>query len=237
MSILALDHVTSGYGDLVAIRDVSLQLQPGEIHCLLGRNGAGKSTTLRTIVGLMPAISGSISYDGENVIGLPSYDRIARGIGFVQEGKRIFRQRSIEENLVLGAYSLPRANVKARLQFAYDLFPILLERKYQRAGFLSGGQQQMLAIAQALMPSPKVLLLDEPSAGLAPAIVKDVLNVVKELRDAHGLSVILVEQLAEAALKISDSVTVLDLGKVVHNGSAKQHDASNKVMAAYFAVD
>lgn len=236
--ILELRTVTAGYGDIVAIRNVSLKLPKAGILCLLGRNGSGKSTTLRSIVGLNRAMTGSVLLEGQDIAAKRVYDRAAAGIAFVQEGKRIFRDRTVEENLVLGAFTtgLRRRALAGKIDQSYELFPILGEKRNQRAGLLSGGQQQMLAIAQALMPDPKVLLLDEPSAGLAPSIVGDVLRVVRRLRDERGLSIVLVEQAADLALGVGDHVVVLDLGKVVFAGPTSAPGVRDKVVDAYFSL-
>lgn len=236
--ILELRSVTAGYGDIVAIRNVSLRLPKAGILCLLGRNGSGKSTTLRSIVGLNRAMTGSVLLEGNDLWAKRVYDRASAGIAFVQEGKRIFRDRTVEENLVLGGFPtrLSRRNLAGRIEQSYELFPILGEKRHQRAGLLSGGQQQMLAIAQALMPDPKVLLLDEPSAGLAPSIVGDVLRVVKRLRDERGLSIILVEQAADLALGVGDHVVVLDLGKVVYAGPTSAPGVRDRIIDAYFSL-
>jgi branched-chain amino acid transport system ATP-binding protein len=190
---------------------------------------------MRAISGLNRAPGGSTLFRGEDISNLPPYARITRGIGYVQEGKRIFRSRTVEENLRLGAYTrrLSRRELDASLEAAYARFPVLGERRREPAGVLSGGQQQMLAIAQALGSEPQLLLLDEPSVGLAPALVKDVLVSVGELRD-EGLAVLLVEQAVEVALEVADHVVVLDLGRVVHRGSRDDPDIHTAIENAYF---
>ena len=219
MSTLQLTGVTSGYGDIIVVRELSFEARPGEILALLGRNGAGKTTTLRTIAGLIRSTSGTISLDGRSITAQPPYRRAAAGVAFVQEGKRIFRNRTVEDNLVLGAFvtKLKRRQLTERLDVAYTRFPILGERRRLAAGSLSGGQQQMLSIAQALMREPTVLLLDEPSAGLAPAIVGEVFDVVGRLRD-EGLAMVLVEQSVGWATSVADKIVVIELGERLLRG-------------------
>lgn len=221
--MLHVQGLGGGYGDLTVLHDVDLDVEAGRIQVVLGRNGAGKTSLLSAIAGLLPTVrSGAISVDGRDVTALPAHKRAAAGIGLIQEGKRIFRKRTVEENLLLGTYSAPgwsmRSTVrKAALAAAYERFPILEEKRTDRAGGLSGGQQQMLAIAQALAADPSVLLLDEPSAGLAPAIRAEVFQTVRKLRD-EGLAVVVVEQLVDVALDVADSVAVLDSGRIVSTG-------------------
>jgi branched-chain amino acid transport system ATP-binding protein len=232
--LLAAQEVDSGYGDIQVLRRVSLQVWPRKITALLGANGAGKTTMLRTFAGLNPATHGEVRLDGEQVNGLSASHRARRGLGYVMEGKRVFARRSVEENLMLGGYIVThnRKDLRRRAGRMYERFPVLGERRRARAGELSGGQQQMLAIAQALMAEPRVLMLDEPSAGLAPAIVKDVFAIVTGLRD-EGLAVLLVEQAAEAALAIADHVAVLDVGRLVIDQPADRIDDISVVRSAY----
>jgi branched-chain amino acid transport system ATP-binding protein len=232
--ILQVTSLASGYGDLRAVWDVSFAVRPGTVFALLGRNGAGKTTALRAIAGLNPIQAGSVSLNGDQINSLPAYERVRRGIGFVQEGKRIFPELSVDENLRLGAFTFrgSRAEVAGRYKRAYEMFPALASRKTRTAGLLSGGQQQMLAIAQALMPEPRVLLVDEPSAGLAPAIVGDVVKVLAALRD-EGLAIVLVEQSVDLALALATEVAVLDLGRVTWEGSTTAPGASDDIRKAY----
>lgn len=211
---LEIKDLVSGYGELRVCRGLSLTCNAGEITALLGRNGAGKTTTLSTVAGLLPTTAGTISIFGQPQVGSPAR-RVAAGLALVQEGKRVFRARTVEENLRLGAYSRRRERgfVAEGIEGAFERFPILKEKRRQAAGALSGGQQQMLAIAQALMPRPRVLMLDEPSAGLAPAVVEEVFGAVSELR-REGLCVLLVEQLIDNSLRIADRVAVLDHGRI-----------------------
>ncbi len=232
--ILEVTNLATGYDDLRAVWDVSFRLEAGTVFALLGRNGAGKTTTLRAIAGLNPVQAGDVSYRGESIKSLPPYERVRRGIGFVQEGKRIFSELSVEKNLRLGLFTFTgsRAEAKERYEWAYDTFPALGERKTRMAGLLSGGQQQMLAIAQALMPNPQVLLVDEPSAGLAPAIVEDVVEILRKLRDGN-LGIVLVEQSVDFALAIAANVAVLDIGRVTYSGMTDAPGAPDAIRTAY----
>jgi branched-chain amino acid transport system ATP-binding protein len=236
---LAVDKIVGGYGDLRVLWDVSVAARQGQVTVVLGRNGAGKSSLLKAITGFLPSIdSGSVVLDGRNITKMAPYDRTRSGVAFVQEGKRIFRQRTVEENLLLGGYTLKRPlfgrgqAMRDALDRAYSRFPILAERRRSVAGGLSGGQQQMLAIAQALMPDPKVLLLDEPSAGLAPAISRDVFAMVAGLK-GEGLAVVLVEQVVEQALEVADTVVVMESGRVVTAGPVSDFDDAAVVREVY----
>lgn len=212
--------VTAGYDDIIVVRDLTFTANPGEVLAVLGRNGAGKTTTLKAMSGLIPVSAGEITLDGKSLAGQQPYHRAKKGLSFVQDGKRIFKSRTVEENLVLGAYttSLKGAALARRVDEGFERFPMLHEKRGSAAGSLSGGQQQMLAIAQALMRSPKVLMLDEPSAGLAPAIVADVFSVIASLRD-EGMAIVLVEQAVGWANSIADRVVVMELGRVIYEGS------------------
>lgn len=213
---LTVERLATGYGDIRVVTDVSLTVVPGQITALLGRNGAGKTTTLRAITGLNKANAGTVRLEGKDITSMPAHKRVGAGLAYVQEGKKVFREQTVDQNLVLGGFSrgLGKRRLADSLDDVYDMFPMLAERKDLLAGAMSGGQQQMLAIGQALMSQPKVLLLDEPSGGLAPVIVKDVLRQVEALK-ARGLAVLLVEQEVDTALSVADHVTVIDMGKVV----------------------
>lgn len=213
MSGLSISGLSTGYGQIQVIRDLSLECPAGQITAVLGRNGAGKTTLLSAVAGLI-ASTGSVEFDGDPISG-PAYARARSGIAMVQEGKRVFRARTVEENLRIGGYvhRRRRGYIASGIEAAYERFPILGEKRNLAAGLLSGGQQQMLSIAQALMLEPRVLLLDEPSAGLAPAIVQEVFREIGRLRDG-GLCVVLVEQLVDNSLAIADRVAVLDHGSV-----------------------
>jgi branched-chain amino acid transport system ATP-binding protein len=211
---LVFDDLVTGYGQLRIVRGLSLTCRAGELTVLLGRNGAGKTTTLSAAAGLLPTMSGRVLLHGAPQSGGP-VRRVRAGLGLVQEGKRIFRTRTVEENLRLGGFTVRRRRgaINDGLARAYERFPILQQKRRDQAGSLSGGQQQMLAIAQALMPSPTVLMLDEPSAGLAPSIVEEVFGEIAALT-AEGLCVLLVEQLIDHSLAVADRVAVLDRGRI-----------------------
>jgi branched-chain amino acid transport system ATP-binding protein len=216
--LLEVDNVSAGYRDLLAIRDVSLKVHPGKITVLLGRNGAGKSTTLLTIAGLAKRTAGQIKLDGADITGWPPHARTGLGLALVPENKRVFRRRTVEENLAIGGYILGRSERRAAIQNAYDRFPMLHAKRHDAAGGLSGGQQQMLSIAQALMPGPRVVMLDEPTAGLAPVIVRGVVEILVSIQ-AEGIGVLLVEQLVDQALTVADHVVLLDHGRVQYNAA------------------
>jgi branched-chain amino acid transport system ATP-binding protein len=236
--ILSVHNLATGYGDLRVVWDVSFAVEQGEVLALLGRNGAGKTTILRAIIGLNPVHAGRIEFDGEDLGRMPAYKRVGRGLGMVQEGKRLIGDMTVEENLRLGAQlrRWDRSELAARIDWAYTMFPVLRDRRTALAAMLSGGQQQMLAIAQALMPEPRLLLVDEPSAGLAPAIVGDVLSTLARLRDT-GMSIVLVEQSVDFALALASHVVVVDLGRVVLGSPAGDRDGvREKVREAYFGL-
>jgi branched-chain amino acid transport system ATP-binding protein len=217
--LLSVTGLSAGYRDLLAIRDVSLSVHAGEITVLLGRNGAGKSTALLAIAGLAKRSAGQIELDGVDFADRAAHARTRQGIALVPENKRIFRRRTVEENLAIGGYILRRGERRAAIQNAYDRFPMLHAKRHDAAGGLSGGQQQMLSIAQALIPGPRVVMLDEPTAGLAPVIVKDVLEILVAIR-AEGIGVLLVEQLVDQAMSVADHVVLLDHGRVQYNAAA-----------------
>jgi branched-chain amino acid transport system ATP-binding protein len=227
--------ISAGYGDITAVWDLSLTVAPGKIVAVLGRNGAGKTTTLAALAGLLPLSRGVIELDGRDITGLPAYRRVDLGVSLVPENKQIFRQLSVEKNLMVGAYSLRRSRRAVRQAVVRELerFPTLGQRRHHSAGSLSGGQQQMLAIAQALVAQPSVLMLDEPSAGLAPTVVSRVFDTVVELK-RDGIAILLVEQLAELALEIADEVVVLDVGHVVLRHDAAEGRDLKVLEAAYF---
>jgi branched-chain amino acid transport system permease protein len=235
--LLVVRSLESGYGDLLVLRGLSLSIMPGTIEVVLGRNGVGKTTLVSTLAGLLPTWSGSIELGGVNVGREPAYRRASCGIALVQEGKRIFRHRTVWQNVLLGTNSLKLSSRErdALCRSALERFPVLSERLSEAAGRLSGGQQQMLAIAQALASRPRMLLLDEPSAGLAPSIVDGVFQQLRTLADA-GLTILLVEQLAEKALVIADHVTVLDNGQVITTGHPLEFNDPKKLEMAYFGA-
>jgi branched-chain amino acid transport system ATP-binding protein len=234
-TLLEVRGLATGYHDIRAVWDVSLRVGAGEVTVLLGRNGAGKTTTLRAVAGLNRADAGAITFNGRDVTGLPAHRRVGAGIGMVHEGKRVFRRRTVEENLLLGGYTrgLTKRKLLAELDPVYAMFPVLADRRHAMAGRLSGGQQQMLAIGQALLAKPALLMLDEPSGGLAPAVVADVMAAVATLKDS-GIGVLLVEQAVTAALEVADRVTVLEVGRVVLDRPVAEIPDAAALTEAYF---
>jgi branched-chain amino acid transport system ATP-binding protein len=230
-AVLKVSDLTAGYGDLKVIFDVSVSAWAGSVTAVFGANGAGKTTLLSAIAGLVSVDRGTVLFNDADITKSSVHARSARGIGLVQEGKRVFKQRTVLENLLLGGYRLKRSERSAALDLAHDRFPILRDKSAMKAGALSGGQQQMLAIAQALMPGPQVLLLDEPSAGLAPIIVNDLLQSVERLK-ADGVAIVLVEQMVGKALTVADHVLALQAGRVVIDSSAAHVDET-RLHAAY----
>ena len=233
--MLTVEAITSAYGRINVLHEVWLQVKAGEIVALVGSNGAGKTTLLRTLSGVQPARSGRILFQGEAIERLEPHQRVVRGISQSPEGRQVFGPLSVEDNLRLGAYRRQDAGVRARLDHVFALFPVLAEKRRIAAMSLSGGQQQMLAIGRALMAAPKLLLLDEPSLGLAPLLVDQILAAVRALR-AEGITVLLVEQNAAAALAVADRGYVLETGRVVMEGSgtALLHDP--RVRTAYLGL-
>ncbi|EGD55968.1 ABC transporter ATP-binding protein [Gordonia neofelifaecis] len=233
--LLEVRNLQSGYGDLRVVWDVSLDVYPGRVTALLGRNGAGKTSTLRAISGLNKVHGGTITMGGTDLSGVAPHRRVRRGMAYVQEGKRVFHKQTVEQNLLLGGYTRGkrRSALKSDVERTYEMFPILGEKRNLLAGSMSGGQQQMLAIGAALMSDSKLLMLDEPSGGLAPVIVNEVMEHVQLLKE-NGLAVLLVEQAVEAAMSVADHVTVLDIGKVVLDSPADQIDDMEVLKDAYF---
>jgi branched-chain amino acid transport system ATP-binding protein len=231
--MLSLDHVNVYYGAIHALRNVSLSVDRGEVVTLIGANGAGKSTTLRAITGLLTPRSGRVMFEGQNVTGVAPHVLVARGIAMSPEGRGVFANLTVLENLEMGAYlTRSKAQVHHDLERAFTLFPRLRERMKQRAGTLSGGEQQMLAMARALMSRPKLLLLDEPSLGLAPIVCHTIFSTIDEIK-AEGTTVLLVEQNASAALKHSDRGYVLETGAVILEGTAASIASDPRVKEAY----
>ncbi len=231
--LLALENVNVFYGAIHALRDVSLTVRAGEVVTLLGANGAGKSTTLRAITGLLAPTSGRITFDGTDITGSAAHKLVARGVSMAPEGRGVFANLTVLENLEMGAYlTKDKAVIKRDLERGFVLFPRLKERIKQRAGTLSGGEQQMLAIARALMSHPKLLLLDEPSLGLAPIVCQTIFNTIDGIK-AEGTTVLLVEQNANAALKHSDRGYVLETGAVIFEGTAAEMASDPRVREAY----
>ena len=231
--MLTLENVNVYYGGIHALRDVSLRVEAGEVVTLIGANGAGKSTTLRAITGLLAPRSGRIRFEGTDITGLPAHQLVARGISMAPEGRGIFANLTVLENLEMGAYRVrDRAQIRSDIERGFSLFPRLRERVRQQSGTLSGGEQQMLAIARALMSRPKLLLLDEPSLGLAPIVCHTIFTTIDEIK-AAGTTVLLVEQNANAALKHSDRGYVLETGAVTLEGSATSIAGDPRIREAY----
>jgi branched-chain amino acid transport system ATP-binding protein len=222
--MLEVKNLTAGYGDIIAVRDISFSIGKGEILALAGANGAGKSSTLMTLSGLVTRKSGMILMNGEDISTLPIEKRISRGLAIVPEGRRIFPDLSVHENLMVGGHVVSSQSMETSIRQIYDYFPRLEERKTQFAGSLSGGEQQMLAIGRALISQPKLLIIDELSLGLMPKIVDECYDVLEALK-SDGISVLLVEQNIERAFKVADNVCVLEAGNMIWSGSAK--DARN----------
>ena len=231
--MLQIKDIDVYYGNIQALRGISLEVNEGEIVTLIGANGAGKSTLLKTISGLLKPKKGSIEYLGSNIDGKPAQSIVKEGISHVPEGRRVFANMTVEENLELGAYlRKDRDGIKKDLEHVYELFPRLLERRKQLSGTLSGGEQQMLAMGRALMSKPKLIILDEPSMGLAPLMVKNIFNII-EMVNKEGVTVLLVEQNANMALSVADRAYVLETGSIVLAGTAKELQESEEVKAAY----
>ena len=231
--MLQLEDLHVSYGAIKALKGISMQVKPGEVVTLIGANGAGKTTTLRTITGLLSPRQGRVIFDGKDISGLPTHKIIEQGICMSPEGRGVFANLSVGENLELGAYlSTDKAQVKSDLEKAFSLFPRLKERIKQQAGTLSGGEQQMLAIGRALMARPRLLLLDEPSLGLAPLVVKSIFQAIDEINKT-GTTLLLVEQNAHAALNHSHRAYVLETGNIVLEGTSKELAVDARVREAY----
>lgn len=231
--ILALKDIETRYGQIYALRGISFEVKEGEIVALLGSNGAGKSTTLKTISSLVPASSGAVKFMGKDITYDHPHAIVEMGVIHVPEGRMIFKELTVRENLELGSFTL-KDNVERqkRIERVFEIFPVLKERHKQMGGFLSGGEQQMLAIGRALMTEPKVLMLDEPSMGLAPILVQIIMDIIKQIND-DGTTVLLVEQNAKAALKLADRGYVLETGEVVMEGSADVLSKDESIVKAY----
>jgi branched-chain amino acid transport system ATP-binding protein len=235
--MLRLNSVNVSYGAIQAVRDVSIEVPKGEVVTIIGANGAGKSTLLKSIVGLEPVTNGQVFFDGQDITSTPAHRRTGLGVALSPEGRGVFSDQSVRDNLLLGAYSKKAnaAQTEQKIEHFFGLFPRLRERQEQFAGTLSGGEQQMLAIARALMSEPKLLLLDEPSLGLAPLIIKDIFNTIRTLRET-GLTILLVEQMANQALGVADHAYVLETGRITHQGKGSDLLNDPKVRAAYLGA-
>lgn len=231
--MLEVKNLNVHYGVIQALKDISLTVNQGEIVTLIGANGAGKTTTLRTISGLIKATSGEILLEGQNITSLPAPDRVQQGISQVPEGRRIFPPMSVLENLEMGAYlRKDKTDIKKDIEMVYDRFPILGKRRKQTAGTLSGGEQQMLAMGRALMSRPRILLLDEPSMGLAPLLVREIFEIIKDINQ-HGTTILLVEQNASMALSIAHRAYVLENGSIVISGTGEELAKSGEIQKSY----
>ena len=235
MSLLEVDDIEVRYGAIRALKGISFHVEEGEVVALLGANGAGKTTTQKTVSGMMRPSLGEIRFDGERIDGLPAHDLINLGICHVPEGRRVFPLMSVAENLEMGAFRFKRPDPQL-LARCFEMFPRLKEREHQYAGTLSGGEQQMLAIARALMGKPRLLLLDEPSMGLAPLIVRQIFDIVKEI-NSEGVTVLIVEQNAAQALALADRGYVLETGEIVLTGTGSELLADDRVRAAYLGEE
>ena len=230
--MLKVENINVYYGQIHAIKDVSFEVHEGEIVSLIGANGAGKSTILKTISGLLRSKTGHITFKGEDIGKVEAYKLVPKGLAHVPEGRRIFLQMTVKENLEMGAFTQSPAGIPADLEMVYDLFPRLRERRKQIAGTLSGGEQQMLAMSRALMSHPKLMMLDEPSMGLAPILVDQIFDIIKELHKA-GTTILLVEQNARKALQVADRAYVLETGNITLSGTGAELASSDAVKKAY----
>ena len=232
--MLKIDDLVVAYGGIEALKGISLEVPEGKIVTLIGANGAGKSTLLRTIMGLEKPKSGKITYEGADIGGLNSQKIVTTGITLVPEGRRVFPNLSVLENLQIGAYMRnDKDGIEKDIRKIYDMFPRLEERSWQMAGTLSGGEQQMLAVGRALMCRPKVLMMDEPSLGLAPLVIKDIFRIIQMINEQQGVTVLLIEQNANMALKIADIAYVLETGKITMSGTGKELLENPEIEAAY----
>ena len=229
--MLKIDALKVNYGGIEAVKGISFEVREGSIVTLIGANGAGKSTTLRSIVSLVKPASGKITFQGEDITGIPTNEVVAKGITLVPEGRRIFPDLTVLENLKIGAY-MRTDSIKDDLNWVFDLFPRLKEREWQPGGTLSGGEQQMLAIARALMSRPKLIMMDEPSLGLAPIIVQGVFDIIREI-NKQGMTILLIEQNANMALKAADIGYVMETGRITLTGTGEELANNDQVKAAY----
>ena len=230
--MLKIENLQVHYGGIQALRGISLEVPDGRIVTLIGANGAGKSTTLRTITGLVKASGGSVQWDGQELLGKSIDKIISTGIAMSPEGRRVFPDMTVLENLKIGAY-LRKDDLEDDLNWVYDLFPRLKERSWQLAGTLSGGEQQMLAVARSLMSKPKIMMLDEPSLGLAPIIVREIFSIIQRINETHGTTILLIEQNANMALKVADQAYVMETGRITLSGSGAELLANDDIQAAY----
>ena len=235
-AMLEVKDLVVSYGKIKAVKGISFTVEEGDVVTLIGTNGAGKTTTLRTISGLLRPVSGTITFKGQDLTAVPAHDIVQLGLAHSPEGRRIFPRLTVEENLLLGAFARKDKEVSNDLQAAYELFPILEERRAQPAGTFSGGEQQMLAMGRAMMSRPQLLMLDEPSMGLSPLMMKRIMSTVTTLQE-QGTTILLVEQNAQAALRRATKGYVLEVGKIVLTGTGKELLASDDVRKAYLGED
>ena len=230
--MLKVENANVYYGAIHAVKDISFDVKPGEIVTLIGANGAGKTTTLHTVSGLLKSRTGSIKFLDKEISNVPAHKLVGMGLAHCPEGRRIFLQMTVEENLAMGAYTAPKHSIPDSLANVYDHFPRLKERRKQIAGTLSGGEQQMLAMGRAMMSLPKMIMLDEPSMGLAPLMVEEIFTIIKDLHDA-GTTILLVEQNAQMALSIADRAYVLESGSITLTGTGEELIKSEQIRKAY----
>lgn len=234
--MLKIENLRVNYGGIKALRGINMEIPKNEIVSLVGANGAGKSTTLRAIIGLVKSASGKIIYDGQDITDMETKDIVKNGLVLVPEGRRVFSDLTVDENLMLGAYARDdKIEIKKDMARMKEFFPILKQRNWQLAGTLSGGEQQMLAVSRALMSRPKLLMMDEPSLGLAPLIVKNIFEIIKEIHK-QGVTILLVEQNANAALRVADNAYVLEIGKITLEGTGKELLLNDDVKKAYLGA-
>lgn len=235
--MLEVKDLVVAYGRVKAVKGISFTVAEGQIVCLLGTNGAGKSTTLRTISGLLKPLSGSITFEGKRIDGIPAHQIVTRGIAQSPEGRRLFPRMSVEDNLMLGAFARKdRGGLRQDIQRVYDLFEVLGQRRNQPAGLFSGGEQQMLAIGRAMMSRPRLLMLDEPSMGLSPIMTQTIMRTIRELQ-TEGVTILLVEQNAQAALTLSDFGYVLEVGRIMFSDRGRTLLGDDRVKRAYLGAD
>ena len=231
-AILTVDNINVYYGSIHAIKGISFEVNAGEIVTLIGANGAGKSTTLNTISGLLRSRTGSIQFMGEDLGKLPPHKTLSKGLALVPEGRRIFLQMTVQENLDMGAYTQPASTIAPNKEKVFELFPRLKERRKQLAGTMSGGEQQMLAMGRALMSNASMLMLDEPSMGLSPLLVQEIFDIIRNIHK-EGMTILLVEQNAQMALSVADRAYVLETGRVVMDGTGAELLTNERVRSAY----
>jgi len=234
--LLSIENIEAGYGKVKVLHDISIKVKPGDIVTMVGANGVGKSTTLKSILNLVQLQKGSITFKNENISQLPPYEIVARGIGYSPEGREVFGNLSVYENLRIGAYTIARNKFDERLETVYNLFPRLAERSKQESSSLSGGEQQMLAIGRALMQDPALLLLDEPSLGLAPIIAENIFEKLEEINASTGTTILLVEQNVNLALQLSNYAYVMEKGKIALEGNADKLMNDDYVKNTYLGI-